>query len=123
MGFRQGAYAKVWEVKPNSSGKSTSVRMSVSKKNGEGQYEEEFSGYAAFIGTAHTQAAKLKAGDRIKLGDVDVSSSYNREKRERGFYFKVFSYEPADGPQTTPRNTGSPLDAVEDGGLPDDFPA
>jgi len=74
-------------------------------------------------GQRNTQAASLKAGDRIKLGDLDVSSSYNREKRERAFFFKVFSYEPADGPQATPRNTGSPLDAVEDGGLPDDFPA
>ena len=123
MGFRQGAYAKVWEVKPNSSGRSTSVRLSISKKIGEGQYEEDFSGYATFIATANTQAAKLKADDRIKLGDVDVSSRYDREKRERSFFFKVFSYEPTDGPQTTPRNTGNPLDAIEDGGLPDDFPA
>ena len=120
MGFRRGAYAKVWEVKPNDSGKSTSVRLSVNRKAGEGQYEEDFSGYAAFISTAHTLAAKLKAGDRIKLGDVDVSSRYNPEKREKHFSFKVFSFEPADG---TGARGGNPLDAVEDGGLPDDFPA
>jgi len=107
-------------VKPNSSGKSTSVRLSISRKIGEGQYEEDFSGYAAFIATANTQAARLKAGDRIKLGDVDVSSRYDREKRERAFFFKVFSYAPADGPS---KSAGNPLDAVEDGGLPDDFPA
>jgi hypothetical protein len=130
MGFRNGAYAKVWEVKPNSSGKSTSVRLSISKKTGEGQYEEDFSGYAAFIATANTQAAALKTGDRIKLGDVDVSSRYDREKKERFFNCKVFSFEPAE---TAPKATSSAQPtrpqgrlagaAVEDGGLPDDFPA
>ena len=50
---------------------------------------------------------------------MDVSSRYDREKRERAFYFKVFSFEPADAA----RPAGNPLDAVEDGGLPDDFPA
>ena len=123
MGFKTGAYAKVWEVKPNSSGKSTSVRLSISKKAGEGQYEEEFSGYAAFIATANLQAGGLKTGDRIRLGDVDVSSRYDREKRERFFSFKVFSFEMADGQRAAPRDTGNPLDAVADGDLPDDFPA
>jgi len=119
MGFKTGAYAKVWDVKPNSSGKSTSVRLSISRKVGEGQYEEEFSGYAAFIATANLQAAGLKSGDRIRLGDVDVASRYDREKRERFFSFKVFSFEMADGQRAAP----NPLDAVADGDLPDDFPA
>jgi len=118
LGFRQGAYAKVWEVKPNPSGRSTSVRLSISKKAG-GGYEEEYSGYAAFIATANTQAATLKPGDRIKLGDVDVSSRYSPEKREKTYGFKVFSFELADGPQGA-RTAGS---TAEDGGLPDDFPA
>ena len=123
MGFRNGAYAKVWEIKPHPSGKSTSVRLSVSRKVGDGQYEEDFSGYAAFIATANDRAATLKTGDRIKLGDVDVSSKYNPEKRERYFNFKVFTFEPADGTQGTSKKKGSTLDAVEDGELPDDFPA
>lgn len=122
MGFRSGAYAKIWEVKPNSSGKSTSVRLSVSKKVGDGQYEEDFSGYAAFIATANTQAAKLKAGDRVKLGDVDVSSKYNPEKRERSFSFKVFSFETVDGQKGASKRADSALNDA-DGGLPDDFPA
>jgi len=122
MGFRNGAYAKVWEVRPNDSGKSTSVRLSISRKVGDG-YEEEFSGYAAFIATANDRVATLKAGDRIKLGDVDVSSKYNPDKREKTFSFKVFSFEMADGAQGTARKKDNPLDAIEDGGLPDDFPA
>jgi len=123
MGFRTGAYAKVWEVKPNPSGRSTSVRLSVSRKASEGHYEEDFSGFASFIATANDRAAGLKAGDRIKLGDVEVSSRYDREKGERFFNFKVFSFEPADGQQGTAKKQGSALDAIEEGDLPDDFPA
>jgi hypothetical protein len=119
MGFRNGAYAKIWEVKPNSSGKSTSVRLSVSRKVADGQYEEDFSGYAAFIATANTLAAKLRKGDRIKLGDVDVSSRYNAEKKERMFSFKVFSFENID---TSKSKNPAPED-LQDGDLPDDFPA
>ena len=129
MGFHEGAFAKVWELKPSTTRKSTSVRLSISKKVEGGQYEDDFSGYVSFIGTANKQAATLKKGDRIKLGGVDVSSQYNADKRERSYSFKVFSYEMADGPQGTAKssgaakNRGSLLDAVEDGELPDDFPA
>jgi len=122
MGFRNGAYAKIWEVKPNPSGKSTSVRLSVSRKVSEGQYEEDFSGYVSFIATANDRAAGLKKGDRVKLGDVDVSSKYNAEKRERTFSFKVFSFEPTDDQQGSAKQSSN-LDAIEDGDLPDDFPA
>ena len=123
MGFRKDAYAKIWEVRPNSSGKSTSVRLSISRKAGDGQYEEDFSGFATFIATANTQAVAIKTGDRIKLGDVDVSSKYNPDKREKSFSFKVFSFEMVDASRSTAKNKGSPLDAIEDGELPDDFPA
>ena len=45
MGFRTGAYAKVWEVTPMSD-TSTKVRMSVSRKNKQtGEYEQDFSIY------------------------------------------------------------------------------
>jgi len=124
MGFRKDAFAKVWEVKPNNGGKSTSVRLSISRKVAEGQYEEDFSGYVIFIATANTRAAALKKNDRIKLGDVDVSSKYNPANKERTFSFKVFSFEMADGtPQGTTKKKGNTLDAIEDGELPDDFPA
>lgn len=44
MGFRTGAYAKVWEVTPMSD-TSTKVRLSVSRKNKQtNEYEQDFSG-------------------------------------------------------------------------------
>lgn len=83
MGFRTGAYAKVWEVTPMSD-TSTKVRMSISRKNKQsGEYEQDFSGFVLAIGTAAAKkAASLKEGNRIKLGDVDVTTKYDKEKRE-----------------------------------------
>lgn len=49
MGFRTGAYAKVWEVTPMSD-TSTKVRLSVSRKNKQtNEYEQDFSGFVLAI--------------------------------------------------------------------------
>lgn len=82
MGFRTGAYAKVWEVSPMSD-TSTKVRMSVSRKNKQsGEYEQDFSGFVLCIGTAAAKkAAQLHEGSRIKIGDCDVTTKYDEQKR------------------------------------------
>lgn len=98
MGFRTGAYAKVWDVKPVSD-TGTKIRMSVSRKNKQtGEYEQDFSGFVMAIGTAAAgKAARLREGDRIKLGDVDVSTKYDKEKKITYTNFKLFSFEVEDG--------------------------
>lgn len=77
MGFRTGAFAKVWEVTPMSD-TSTKLRMSISRKNKKtDEYEQDFSGFVLAIGTAAaSKAARLKEGDRIKLGEGDAFDSY-----------------------------------------------
>ena len=98
MGFRTGAFAKVWEVKPMSD-TSTKIRISVSRKNKRTeQYEQEFSGFVMAVGTAAaSKALKLKEGDRIKLGDVDVTTKYDAEKKITYTNYKMFSFEDANG--------------------------
>ncbi len=45
MGFRTGAYAKVWEVDPVRD-TATKIRISTSRKDKQtGEYEQDFSGY------------------------------------------------------------------------------
>lgn len=97
MGFRTGTYAKVWEVTPMSD-TSTKLRMSISRRNRKtDEYEQDFSGFVLAIGTAAAnKAAKLKEGDRIKLGDVDVSTKYDKEKKVTYTNFKLFSFETDD---------------------------
>lgn len=121
MGFRSGAFAKVWEVAPMSD-TSTKVRMSISRKNTQtGEYEQDFSGFVMAIGTAvASKAARLKKGDRIKLGDVDVSTKYDKDKKVTYTNFKMFSFE-ADGESASPRPTppDEPKPGVDDGELDD----
>lgn len=97
MGFRTGAYAKCWSVEPKTDS-ITRLRISISKKSkATGEYEQDFSGFVTVIGTAAAKnAAKLKEGDRIKLGDVDVSTSYDKERNKEYVNYKVFSFELAD---------------------------
>lgn len=118
MGFRTGAYAKVWEVKPVFD-TNTKCRISISRKNKDGEYEQDFSGFVAFVGTAAAKkAACLKEGDRIKLGDVDMTTKYDKEKDTTYYNFKCFSFELADEANNT--STAAPDEAVVDSGEVDD---
>lgn len=70
------------------------VRISISrKKKDSDEYEQEFSGFCTFIGTAKAKAEKLKIKDRIKLGDVDVTTWYDKEKKVEYVTYKVFDFE------------------------------
>lgn len=116
MGFRTGAYAKVWEVTPMSD-TSTKVRLSVSRKNKQsGEYEQDFSGFVLCIGTAAARnAAKLKEGARIKIGDCDVTTKYDQQKKITYTNFKMFSFEDADGNSSSEPDKTDPQPTVDDG--------
>lgn len=94
MGFRKDAYATVWEVTPVSE-TMTKVRLSISKKNKQtDQYETDFSGFVAFVGAANAKnAAHLSEKERIKLGDVDVTTKYDKDKKITYTNFTTFSFE------------------------------
>lgn len=94
MGFRKDAYATVWSVE-SISDVNTKCRISISRKDRQtGQYTEDFSGFVSFFGTAAAKkAACLKERDRIKLGDVDVRSKYDKEKNVTYYNFNVYSFE------------------------------
>lgn len=97
MGFRSGSWASVWSVEEGR-GNTMKVRLSTSRKNKEtDEYEQDFSGFCTFIGTAKAKAEKLKAKDRIKLGDVDVTTWYNKEKGVEYITYKVFDFETSNG--------------------------
>lgn len=121
MGFRANTYATVWSVEPVSA-TMTKGRISISRKNKQtGQYEQDFSGYVSFIGTATAQKALgLKEKDRIKIGDVDVSNRYDKEKHVEYTTYKIFTFD-FDG---EPRQAApAPIKAVDDGEQePENFP-
>ncbi len=94
MGFRQNAYATIWSVE-SASDTRTKARISISRKNKQtGEYDTDFSGFVDFIGTAAARKAlTLKEKDRIRLGDVDVTNNYSKEKNITYTNFKIFSFE------------------------------
>ena len=100
MGFRKESYATIWSVEPTSD-TLTKGRISISRKNKQtGEYETDFSGFVSFIGTAAAKKASLlKERERIKLGDVDVTTKYDKEKNVTYTNYKIFSFDLADEPQ------------------------
>lgn len=97
MGFREGAWATVWEVKKNPSGKSYNVNMSTSRKNKDtDEYETDWSGFAMFAGDAAKKAATLKARDRIKLNGCEVTTRYVKEKNEKYTNYTVWDFDMSD---------------------------
>lgn len=114
MGFRKDSYAKVWSVE-SVSDTNTKLRISISRKNKQtGEYEDDFSGFVNCIGTAVAKkAANLKEGARIKLGDVDTSSNYVKEKNTTYYNFKIFSFESVDGNTTAESGTNEKPDATQ----------
>lgn len=123
MGFRTDSYATVWSVEPVSDTK-TKGRITISRKNRQtGEYEQDFSGFVDFIGTAAAKkAASLKERDRIKLKDIDVSTNFVQEKGVTYTNFKIFSFETQDEMNSTsPANTDTPQPKrpVDDGDIDD----
>lgn len=94
MGFRKDAFATVWSIEQGTDTR-TKGRISISRKNKQtGEYEQDFSGFVDFIGTAAARKAlSLKEKDRIRLGDVDVTTNYNKEKNITYTNFKIFSFD------------------------------
>ena len=127
MGFRSGVYCTVWEVKPKTNG-ITEGRISISKKNKmTDEYETDFSGFVAFVGSAAAQKAlKLQPQDRIRIGDCEVTNTYDKEKRVTYWNPRIFSFETRDEFETAKPNNLPPLehfvevqgDEIEDEGLP-----
>ena len=104
----------------------TKASISINRKvKDSDEWEKDFSDFIAFIGTACAKKAlSLKKGDRIKLGDVDVSATYNKEKGKMYYNFKVFGFEPVG----SGNSSGSSTDAekkqadVDDGEVDERLP-
>lgn len=125
MGFRKGSFCKIWSVELISD-TLTKCRISISRKDrNTGEYVQDFGGYITFIGSAAAQkASKLKEGDRIRLGDVDVSNVYVKEKNTTYTNYKVFSFQTQDEIDAengyAPQD-GTPSASVGDGEIDDEL--
>lgn len=120
MGFRKDAYCTVWSVESISK-TMTKARISISYKNKQtDQYEQEFGGFVTFVGTAcANKALGLKEKSRIRLGDVDVTNSYDAKTKKEYTNFKVFSFETENDEKQSSSKQSQATYEEED---PDDLP-
>lgn len=115
MGFRTGRYCKVWEITPKSDSLTT-LRISTSRKNKQtGEFETDFSGFVSCVGTsAAKKALFLNEGDSVKIGDVDVTTKYDKEKGITYTNFIMYSFETNNEVETN-QDVTDPQPQVDDG--------
>lgn len=123
MGFRQNNWATIWSVEPATESR-TKVRLSTSRKDKQtGEYVQDFSGFVNFVGkAAASKAATLKERDRIKLGDVEVTTNYVKDRNITYTNYTCFSF---DGPdELEGGSTKTPPDQLEvdDGEVEENLP-
>lgn len=114
--FGNGNVMRVWQVKQVSeSGKYIDVRFSTSKKNADGNYEVDSSGFCRLIGADAVGAIlDLVPDARNRLVDFDdkdqprsaapsivpsrvgFSNHYDKEKKREYYNLYVFAFETAD---------------------------
>ena len=100
MGFRDGAYCKLWKL--DNSGKFPQGQISISRKDKDsGEYVDDFSGFVSFIGAAADAIKKIPTGGRFKIKGCDVSRVWNKEKQREYINFRIYDVEDAT-------NTGTP---------------
>lgn len=99
MGFREGAFATVWEV-TDQGGRFSKVKLSTSRKDKEtDEYVTDFTGFVSLIGDANSKVDMINdaLGDngrcRIKLGACDVSNKYDKDAGREYVNYALFDFE------------------------------
>lgn len=100
MSFRNNAYATLWNMKDTNSvvrifDKCADINISTQKKNKEGRYENDFTGIIRCLGDAFKKISACQLGekDRVKLINVETTTTYDREKKVKYVNFYCWDLE------------------------------
>lgn len=92
MGFRTGAYAKIWSVEKGN-GNYYVADMSTSRKNADGDYEKDWGNkFVRLIAGAANVAETLEDGARVRIGDCEVTNYYDKSKQTLYTNYVIFSF-------------------------------
>ena len=93
--FANMNYAKVWKIYPpdKKEQKYTKVQISTSRKQKDGSYLTDYSGYVRLVGKAFEKSHELEANDTIKILNCGVSTSYDKKNNKNYETFVVFDFE------------------------------
>lgn len=97
MGFRQGAYARIWSVEEGA-GKYAIANMSVSRKNPDTEeYKTEWQdGFVRLVGKAYEDIGNIdipEGGISVKISSCDVTNNYDTNKKKLYTNYVVFGFE------------------------------
>lgn len=120
MGFRSGAKATVWEVRDGFQPNTKSVKITIRRKNKDGEWVNDFKGFCTFINSAAQKAENLKEKDHIVLKGCDVSNWWNKEKEKEYITFKVFDFEISEQQNNTATNDNYSESNTFEGDIDDD---
>lgn len=98
--FANGSYATIWEIKREETNYAD-VKISTSKKNKDGKYEQDFGGIVRFVGDAKAVVVGKQPKDRIKIVECAISNKYDGEKKTTYWNPVVFKCEDANGGSAT----------------------
>ena len=100
--FSNGAWVTVWSHEKGN-GNYYLARLSSSRKNAEGNYEQDWSdGRVRCVGTAANQIQNFKERDRVQIKSCGVTNNYDKEKKTMYTNYVIFAFEDGDGGSTTP---------------------
>lgn len=104
MGFSQGSYAKVWDIKNTEWG--IRARITTSYKNRQtDQYEQDFGGWVKFLGKAKDAAAKISEGSVIRILGCSVTNKYDKEAQKEYVNYNIFDFEQDTYSGSMPRSS------------------
>jgi hypothetical protein len=127
MGFRSGAYARVWKVEKGN-GNFYVADMSTSKKvkdrngnvvqeNGKDKYETDWSNkFVRLVGTAAKQAESLSNGTSVKIDSCEVTNKYDKKKNTTYTNYVIFAFtEDGQAPTTNNKTLSDGFMNIPDG--------
>lgn len=113
MGFKKGAYAKVWKFENNDD--KITVNLSTSRKNKvTGEYTTTFSGFVRVGGDARNKIDESIVNQTIIIGDTDVTTFYDKEKNKNYTTFWLYDFDVPDNAAVKPTTTISEPETLED---------
>ena len=96
MGFRQNAYARIWNLEKGK-GNYMVADMSTSKKDANGEYVKDWANkFVRLIGNAAKEAEKMSAPCNVRIGECDVTNHYDAEKRQTYTNYLIFTFAEDD---------------------------
>jgi len=118
--FSNGAWAKIWKCEKGQ-GNYYVAQMSTSRKNQDGNYENDWSdGRVRLVGTAAKQAEKIKDGDRLQIENCGVTNTYDKEKKVTYTNYVIFAFSESGGEKkkNTKASPAKKVEVEEDEDLP-----